>query len=155
MVAIGNPLLYAGLLDDDAPVSFAAPSEEVALIGAGTTHHIAFRAADDSEQALWRDRLTELGLRPTPVQDRKYFRSIYFRMPDGILLEIATDVPGFLVDEQPRRSARRSRCRRGSRTSARRSNESSRPSAERRLDCHPPRAGGGIGRRARLRALCP
>jgi glyoxalase family protein len=98
VVAIGNSLLYAGLLDDDAPISFA-PSEEVALIGPGTTHHIAFRAADDSEQALWRDRLAELGLRPTAVQDRKYFRSIYFRMPDGILLEIATDVPGFQVDE--------------------------------------------------------
>jgi glyoxalase family protein len=95
VVSIGNPLLYAGLLDDAAPVSFS-PSEEVALIGAGTTHHIAFRAADDAEQAVWRDRLAELGLRPTPVQDRKYFRSIYFRMPDGILLEIATDGPGFM-----------------------------------------------------------
>jgi glyoxalase family protein len=99
VVAIGNPLLYAGLIDDDAPLTFAAPTEEPALMGPGITHHIAFRAADDSEQALWRDRLTELGLRPTPVQDRKYFRSIYFRMPDGVLLEIATDVPGFLVDE--------------------------------------------------------
>jgi glyoxalase family protein len=99
VVAIGNPLLYAGLVDDDAPLSFAPPTEEVALIGPGTTHHIAFRAADDAEQALWYDRLAELGLRPTGVQDRKYFRSIYFRMPDGILLEIATDVPGFAVDE--------------------------------------------------------
>ncbi len=45
------------------------------------------------------ERLTELGLRPTPVQDRKYFHSIYFRMPDGMLIEIATDGPGFLVDE--------------------------------------------------------
>jgi glyoxalase family protein len=99
VIAIGNPLLYAGLLDDDAPVSFAPPSEEVALIGAGMTHHIAFRAADDAEQAAWLARLAELGLRPTPVQDRKYFHSIYFRMPDGILLEIATDRPGFFVDE--------------------------------------------------------
>ena len=63
------------------------------------THHIAWRAADDAEQEAWRVRLAELGLRPTPAQDRKYFRSIYFRMPDGILLEIATDGPGFLVDE--------------------------------------------------------
>jgi glyoxalase family protein len=99
VVAIGNPLLYAGLLDEGAPIAFAPPTEEVALIGAGTTHHIAWRAADDAEQAVWLDRLTELGLRPTPVQDRKYFRSIYFRLPDGILLEIATDGPGFLVDE--------------------------------------------------------
>ena len=99
MVAIGNAALYAGLLDADAPISFAAPTEETALIGAGITHHIAWRAADDAEQAVWLARLVELGLRPTGVQDRKYFRSIYFRMPDGILLEIATDGPGFLVDE--------------------------------------------------------
>jgi glyoxalase family protein len=99
VVALGNPLLYAGLLGDDAPVSFGAPIEAPALIGPGTTHHIAWRAADDAEQAAWRVRLEELGLRPTPVQDRKYFRSIYFRMPDGILLELATDGPGFLVDE--------------------------------------------------------
>ena len=78
---------------------FAEPAEETALIGAGTTHHIAWRAADDAEQQAWLQRLVEVGLRPTPVQDRKYFRSIYFRMPDGILLEIATDGPGFLVDE--------------------------------------------------------
>jgi glyoxalase family protein len=47
----------------------------------------------------WEERLTELGLRPTPVQDRKYFHSVYFRMPDGMLIEIATDTPGFMVDE--------------------------------------------------------
>ncbi len=55
--------------------------------------------ANDQEQALWLERLNEVGLRPTPVQDRKYFRSIYFRMPDGVLIEIATDAPGFMVDE--------------------------------------------------------
>src|SRR5262249_31558346 len=99
VVAIGNPDLYAGLFATDAPLSFAEPVEETALIGAGTTHHVAFRAADDAEQARWLERLAELGLRPTPVQDRKYFHSIYFRMPDGILIEIATDPPGFTVDE--------------------------------------------------------
>jgi glyoxalase family protein len=99
VVVIGNPDLYAGLFAEGAPLSFAEPSDEPALVGAGTTHHIAWRAADDAEQALWLERLTELGLRPTPVQDRKYFRSVYFRMPDGVLIEIATDEPGFLVDE--------------------------------------------------------
>ena len=99
VVLIGNPALYVGLVSDDAPVRFAEPAEETALIGAGMTHHIAFRAVDDADQATWFERLSEIGLRPTPVQDRKYFRSIYFRMPDGILLEIATDGPGFLVDE--------------------------------------------------------
>jgi glyoxalase family protein len=103
VVALGNPVLYAGLLATDAPLSFGPTPTETALIGAGTTHHVAWRAADDVEQRAWLERLTELGLRPSPVQDRKYFRSIYFRMPDGVLLEIATDGPGFLVDE-PRES---------------------------------------------------
>ncbi|MGZ4339637.1 MAG: VOC family protein [Gaiellaceae bacterium] len=99
VAVIGNPDLYAGLFADYAPLTFAEPMEEPALIGAGTTHHIAWRAAGDEEQAGWLERLAELGLRPTTVQDRKYFRSIYFRMPDGVLIEIATDGPGFLVDE--------------------------------------------------------
>jgi glyoxalase family protein len=99
VVVIGNPDLYAGLFADDAPLGFAEPVEEAALIGPGTTHHIAWRVTTEAEQQLWLERLLELGLRPTPVQDRKYFRSIYFRMPDGMLIEIATDGPGFLVDE--------------------------------------------------------
>jgi glyoxalase family protein len=99
VMVIGNPDLYAGLFAEDAPLQFAEPLEESALIGAGTTHHIAWRAKDDAEQQAWLRRLAEVGLRPTPVQDRKYFRSVYFRMPDGILIEIATDEPGFLVDE--------------------------------------------------------
>jgi glyoxalase family protein len=99
VTVIGNPDLYAGLFADDAPLQFAEPVEEAALIGAGTTHHIAWRARDDAEEEAWFERLVELGLRPTEMQDRKYFRSIYFRMPDGILIEIATDGPGFLVDE--------------------------------------------------------
>ncbi len=103
VVAFGNPDLYAGLIDEGAPIRFAPPVEETALIGAGITHHIAWRAADDDEQAAWAERLSELGLRPTAQQERKYFRSIYFRMPDAILLEIATDGPGFLVDEAPAR----------------------------------------------------
>jgi glyoxalase family protein len=96
---IGNPDLYAGIFAADAPLSFAEPVEEAALIGPGTTHHIAWRVSGDEEEQAWLERLTELGLRPTPVQDRKYFRSVYFRMPDGMLIELATDPPGFLVDE--------------------------------------------------------
>ncbi len=99
VTVIGNPDLYAGLFAEDAPLLFAEPVDEAALIGAGTTHHIAWRTVDDAEEQNWLERLTEVGLRPTPVQDRKYFRSVYFRMPDGILIEIATDEPGFLVDE--------------------------------------------------------
>jgi len=96
---LGNPDLYAGLVSGEAPMTFGEPVEETALIGPGTTHHIAWRASDVGEQDAWRARLEEIGLRPTPPQDRTYFRSIYFRMPDGLLLEIATDGPGFLVDE--------------------------------------------------------
>jgi glyoxalase family protein len=96
---IGNPDLYAGVFAADAPLSFAEPMEEAALVGPGTTHHIAWRAADDAQLEAWLEHLTGLGLRPTTVQDRKYFHSIYFRMPDGVLIEIATDAPGFLVDE--------------------------------------------------------
>jgi glyoxalase family protein len=99
VTVIGNPDLYAGLFVDDAPLRFGEPVEEPALIGAGTTHHIAWRAADDAALEAWLEHLGELGLRPTPVQDRKYFHSVYFRMPDGMLIEIATDTPGFLVDE--------------------------------------------------------
>ncbi|HZP71976.1 MAG TPA: VOC family protein [Gaiellaceae bacterium] len=99
VVVIGNPDLYVGVFADDAPLSFGEQVEDAALIGAGTTHHIAWRVASDADQQAWHERLAEVGLRPTPVQDRKYFRSVYFRMPDGMLIEIATDEPGFLVDE--------------------------------------------------------
>jgi glyoxalase family protein len=99
VVVIGNPNLYAGLFAPEAPISFAEPMDEPALIGAGTTHHIAWRVPDDASEEAWLEHLTGLGLRPTTVQDRKYFRSVYFRMPDGMLIEIATDEPGFLVDE--------------------------------------------------------
>jgi glyoxalase family protein len=62
-------------------------------------HHIAFRAADDEEQLHFREQLVARGLNVTSVIDRQYFHSIYFREPNGILFEIATDGPGFLIDE--------------------------------------------------------
>jgi glyoxalase family protein len=68
--------------------------------GAGSVHHIAFRAADDAEQAAMAEKLTARhGLHPTEQRDRNYFRSVYFREPGGVLFEIATDIPGFAVDE--------------------------------------------------------
>lgn len=67
--------------------------------GVGTVHHVAFRTADDETQAAWRERAADLGLRVTEQKDRRYFRSIYFREPGGILFEIATDGPGFTRDE--------------------------------------------------------
>ena len=68
-------------------------------VAAGTVHHIAFRAATDQEQHQWREQLAELGFNVTPIVDRQYFHSIYFREPGGILFEIATDAPGFAIDE--------------------------------------------------------
>jgi glyoxalase family protein len=69
--------------------------------GGGTVHHIAFRTADDTKQKTWQRRLRENGYAVTGVRDRKYFRSIYFNEPGGALFEIATDPPGFTVDETP------------------------------------------------------
>ena len=70
-----------------------------AIGGAGTVHHIAWRTSNDDEQLNWRKNLIEHGFYPTEVVDRNYFHSIYFREPGGILFEIATDQPGFMVDE--------------------------------------------------------
>ena len=68
-------------------------------MGAGSVHHIAFRVPDDEAQATWREELKGLRLNITPVLDRTYFHSIYFREPGGVLFEIATDPPGFTYDE--------------------------------------------------------
>lgn len=67
--------------------------------GSGTVHHIAFRTQDDASQAAWQAILREAGFGVTEVRDRNYFRSIYFSSPGGVLFEIATDIPGFEVDE--------------------------------------------------------
>jgi predicted esterase/catechol 2,3-dioxygenase-like lactoylglutathione lyase family enzyme len=72
-------------------------------LGAGTVHHIAFRSGTDEEQLNWRRRLTQDRFQVTEIIDRKYFRSIYFREPGGVLFEIATDPPGFTVDEPQER----------------------------------------------------
>lgn len=69
--------------------------------GAGTVHHIAWRAKDNAEQLEWSRHVQSHGHRPTPVQDRQYFNAIYFRERGGILFEIATDPPGFARDEAP------------------------------------------------------
>ena len=67
--------------------------------GAGTIHHIAYRVSDDAAQLELKDRIAAAGLSVSDVRDRDYFHSIYYREPGGILFEIATDVPGFAVDE--------------------------------------------------------
>jgi glyoxalase family protein len=77
----------------------AAPASTRGRISAGTVHHVAWRAADEADQLAWREAVEESGLGVTPVLDRQYFRSIYFREPGGVLFEIATDPPGFTRDE--------------------------------------------------------
>jgi catechol 2,3-dioxygenase-like lactoylglutathione lyase family enzyme len=79
----------------------AVPDGHPGSSGAGSVHHIAFRARDDQQQREWRDAVARLGLGVSPVMDRTYFRSIYFREPGGVLFEIATDAPGFAIDESP------------------------------------------------------
>jgi glyoxalase family protein len=83
-----------GLYSYDEPPRDA----ERALQGAGTVHHVAW-ASSMEEHTAWRERVVAAGLHPTPVIDRFYFRSIYFREPSGVLFEIATIGPGFTVDE--------------------------------------------------------
>jgi len=68
-------------------------------VGVGTVHHVAFRAASAEAQLEHRARLESAGVDVTPVVDRQYFRSVYFREPGGVLFEIATDPPGFMLDE--------------------------------------------------------
>jgi glyoxalase family protein len=78
--------------------TFDQPPAERGLQGAGTVHHVAWASSVDEHQA-WRARVAAAGGAPTPVIDRFYFRSVYFREPSGVLFEIATLGPGFTVDE--------------------------------------------------------
>ncbi len=75
-------------------------SDERGIPGAGTVHHIAWHAPD-ADHVPWQRRVAQAGMQVTPVIDRDYFLSVYFRQPQGILFEIATTSPGFAVDEAP------------------------------------------------------
>ena len=79
------------------------PDQPGGQLGAGGVHHIAFRVADKEEQRYWRNRVIQAGMQVSPFIDRFYFNSIYFRISNGILFEIATDGPGFAADEDPDR----------------------------------------------------
>jgi glyoxalase family protein len=75
------------------------PGERSARTGAGGVHHVAFRVSDAEEQKQWHQRIRRVGLPISSIIDRYYFQSIYFRISNGILFEIATDGPGFATDE--------------------------------------------------------
>ena len=91
-------------LEDDKPgsmISFIeSPAAPTGVVGVGTVHHIAFAVENEEAQLKWREHLLTKDVQVTPVMDRKYFKSIYFREPNGVLLELATVPPGFGVDEQ-------------------------------------------------------
>ncbi len=102
MASEGTVTRYASGAD---PATFAdivfAPNSVSGQIAVGNVHHVAWRTPDDAEQGYWLRELAALRYGVSPVMDRDYFHSIYFREPGGILFEIATDPPGFLVDESP------------------------------------------------------
>jgi glyoxalase family protein len=77
----------------------ALPDSRPGAWGTGSVHHIAWRVADDSHQLEVREQVLRGGAQPTPVIDRFWFKSVYFREPGGVLFELATDGPGFHVDE--------------------------------------------------------
>ncbi len=77
------------------------------VVGAGAVHHVAWRVSDDDTQLETREHVAHAGLQPTPVIDREYFHSVYFREPGGVLFELATDPPGFTVDEPVERLGER------------------------------------------------
>jgi len=80
-------------------IVLARPGASLARLGRGGVHHIAFRVPTFEEHEAWQQHLTAAGIRATPVIDRFYFKSIYFREPGGVLYELATDGPGFSTDE--------------------------------------------------------
>lgn len=75
------------------------PQHQPARLGRGGVHHVAFRVRDDAEQREWNQRLAKAGVQSSGVIDRYYFKSLYFRISNGILFELATDGPGFAADE--------------------------------------------------------
>ncbi|MEP6684826.1 MAG: VOC family protein, partial [Parafilimonas sp.] len=76
-----------------------APDSLKGLGGGGTVHHIAFATANKESQEAVRTKISQRMLNPTPILDRQYFTSIYFREPGGVLFEVATEDPGFMIDE--------------------------------------------------------
>jgi len=90
-VANGSPSTIVDLV--------CAPEGRPGRVAVGTVHHVAWRTASSAEQVQWRETLSKRDYDVTPIIDRRYFHSIYFREPGGVLFEIATDPPGFATDE--------------------------------------------------------
>ncbi|HEY8457630.1 MAG TPA: ring-cleaving dioxygenase [Actinopolymorphaceae bacterium] len=101
--ARGIPSRFRFAAGDGGPGAYVdvevTPHAPDGLVAVGTIHHVAWRAPDEETQIAWREQLLDDGVQVTSIMDRQYFRSIYFREPAGTLLEIATDQPGFAIDE--------------------------------------------------------
>jgi glyoxalase family protein len=101
----GNRFRYA--VAEGAPSTIVdlvcAPEGSRGRVAVGTVHHVAWRTASHEEQVRWRSTRTKLEYNVTPIMDRQYFHSVYFREPGGVLFEIATDPPGFATDESVER----------------------------------------------------
>lgn len=95
----GNIIRFESTADIGNIVDVMTERQGTGQMGVGTVHHIAWRASDDQDQLDWKERIENWRLGVTPVQDRNYFKSIYFREYGDILFEIATDPPGFVIDE--------------------------------------------------------
>ncbi|MGJ3263704.1 MAG: ring-cleaving dioxygenase [Salinarimonas sp.] len=95
----GGRVRFEGTAPVGAAVELVASTAGRPRPGAGSVHHVAFRATDDAAQAAMAETLAGMGLPTTEQKDRNYFRSVYFREPGGVLFEIATDDPGFSADE--------------------------------------------------------
>jgi len=93
---VGDPKVSGHIVD-----IVHRPAKARANFGAGSIHHIAFRVPTDEQQLEYQNSIREAGFRVTEVMDRNYFHSIYFRERGGVLFEIATDTPGFAIDESP------------------------------------------------------
>ncbi|MCM3240523.1 ring-cleaving dioxygenase [Heyndrickxia oleronia] len=95
----GEYIRYRSIADIGNVIDIKLTTTGRGSMGVGTVHHIAWRTKDDNEQLEWQKYLPTAGYQVTPVQDRNYFNAVYFREFGGILFEIATDPPGFAIDE--------------------------------------------------------
>jgi glyoxalase family protein len=103
VLTVRDPAGTASVLTDDLGLRLvdvvADPGAQQGLTAGGTVHHVAFRVPDRARQQAWRYELVDRGHQVTQILDRQYFTSVYFREPGGVLFEIATDTPGFDIDE--------------------------------------------------------
>jgi glyoxalase family protein len=107
IVAVEGNRTQLAMVDGGRIEVLHSPGTPRGKVAVGLVHHVALRVADEEAQLEWRERLIRAGLRVSPVKDRLYFHSIYFREPGGALLEIATDGPGFSIDEAADRLGQR------------------------------------------------